>query len=99
MLFLKTPKEIMLAIAQRAKHCRLALNLTQTGLATRSNVSLGSLKRFERTGKISLESLLNLALVLENLNTFDQVFTYQRPKITLDEIIKQQKLPQRGRRK
>jgi transcriptional regulator with XRE-family HTH domain len=44
---------------------RLDKNPTQEGLAKRSGVSLGSLKRFESSGHISLESLLKLALVLE----------------------------------
>lgn len=98
MLSLKTPQEVLFEIAERAKRCRLTLNLTQSGLAKRANVSLGSLKRFESTGKIALESLLKLALVLENLETFDRVFTYQRPLITLDEILKEKNIPKRGRR-
>jgi hypothetical protein len=42
-------------------------------LAKRSGVSLGSLKRFETTGQISLESLLLLADVLNRLDDFDAV--------------------------
>ncbi len=97
MLTLKTPREIQFDIAERAKLCRLELNLTQSGLAKRSGVSLGSIKRFELTGEISLNSLLKLAIVLENLDTFDIVFTKKRPKVTLDEIIKAKKTPKRGR--
>lgn len=40
MLLFKTPSEITLAIAERAKQIRLSLNLTQKGLAQRSNVCL-----------------------------------------------------------
>lgn len=99
MLSLKTPQEVLFEIAERAKRCRLELNLTQAGLAKRANVSLGSLKRFEGTGQISLESLLKLAIILGNLETFDRVFTYQRPKFTLDEILKEKSIPKRGRQK
>jgi len=36
-------------------------------------VSLGSLKRFEGSGQISLESFLKLALVLECLGDFEKL--------------------------
>ena len=55
------------------KKQRKSLGLTQTELATRSGVSLGSLKRFEGSGQIALESLLKLALVLECLEDFSAV--------------------------
>ena len=48
----------MQEIAERAKFRRLEQNLTQEGLALRSGVSLGSIKRFERSGEISLKSLM-----------------------------------------
>jgi len=46
---------------------------TQKELSSRSGVSLGSLKRFESYGQISLESLLKLALVLECLEDFEKI--------------------------
>jgi len=55
---LKTPHDVQREIAGRFKARRLALNLTQEGLAARSGVSWSSLKRFERTGLIALDSLL-----------------------------------------
>lgn len=72
---LLTPYELMGHIAQRAREKRLEFNLTQETLAKRSGVSLGALKKFERTGKISIESLLKLALVLEALAEFDTLFS------------------------
>ncbi len=42
-------------------------------MAERSGVSLGSLKRFENTGKISLEFLLKLMHLLGRLHEFDQL--------------------------
>ena len=68
---LKTPKDIRLDIAAKAKERRLALNISQKELAERSGVSLGSVKRFETSGLISLSSLLELALVLGRLPDFD----------------------------
>jgi len=69
----KTPIEIMQELKAKFRERRKSLGYTQNELATRSGVSLGSLKRFERSGQISLESLLKLALVLECLGDFDIV--------------------------
>ena len=60
---LLTPHDLTLQIAKRAKEKRLFLNLTQLTLSERSDVSFGVIKKFERTGKISVESLLKIALV------------------------------------
>lgn len=62
-------------------------------------MSLGSIKRFERTGQISLESLLKLALVLNSLDSFNSVFAPADLKTfpSLEAIIKQ-KSRKRGRK-
>jgi len=59
------PSDIQDQLRQKFKTRRKQLGYTQTELAERSGVSLGSLKRFETTGRISLESFLKLAFVLE----------------------------------
>ncbi len=64
------PSEVMETLKTKFKQRRKALGYTQPELASRSGVSLGSLKRFERFGQISLESFLKLALVLECLEEF-----------------------------
>ena len=69
----KAPNDIMQELLAKFKERRKSLGYTQTELATRSGVSLGSLKRFEGSGQISLESLLKLALVLECLEDFEEV--------------------------
>lgn len=71
---LKSRQEITQEIASRAKEIRLKQNLTQEGLALRSGVSLGSIKRFERSGEISLKSLIEIAIALGNLDDFDSLF-------------------------
>ena len=60
----KTPQDVMQELKEKYKTRRKQLKLSQQELSTRADVSLGSLKRFETTGKISLESLLKLAFVL-----------------------------------
>lgn len=70
----KKPVDVLQEIAQRHKVLRKQWGYSQSELARRSGVSLGSLKRFETTGQISLESLLLLADVLNRLNDFDALF-------------------------
>jgi transcriptional regulator with XRE-family HTH domain len=72
-VYLKTVQEVRIGIAGRFKARRLDLNLTQRELAARSGVTFSSLKRFEREGLIALDSLLNLALVLNCLDDFDKL--------------------------
>ena len=92
---LDTPLEILEEIRQKAKQRRLEQNLTQEGLAVRSGVSLGSIKRFERTGKISLKSLLDIALVIDALSDFKTIFEAPEP-ISLFNV-KEPKKRQRGK--
>ena len=72
-------REVQTGIAGRFRDRRLAMNLTQRELAARSGVAWSSLKRFEREGLISLDSLLNLALVLDCLDDFDKLAVEIRP--------------------
>ena len=62
------------ALAQRLRELRLLENWSRKTLAERSGVSPASLERFERTGKISLESLLKLTHALGRLHEFEKLF-------------------------
>ena len=73
-LFLVTPNEMAMHIAKQAQTKRLSLNFSQKTLSDRSGVSFGVIKKFERTGKISLESLLKIALTLGTLEEFQDLF-------------------------
>lgn len=86
-----TPEEVALYIALSVKDKRLTLNLSQQSLAQRSGVSWGVIKKFERTGKISLASLLKLALILECLNEFVEIFKQTPSTVlpTLNALLKQ----------
>ena len=59
---IQTPSSMIETIKDSFKQKRLSFNLTQEGLSNKSGVSLGSIKRFETTGQISLESLLTSSL-------------------------------------
>lgn len=64
-LFQKTWMEIDTDIAKRMAQLRKRRKISQKELAVRSGVSLGSLKRFEQSGEISLQSLTKLAIALK----------------------------------
>jgi transcriptional regulator with XRE-family HTH domain len=80
---LKTPSEVRTELAARAKDCRLALNISQKELAERSGVSLGSIKRFEGSGLVSLLALLEIAMVLGHLDGFTGLFAAEREPASL----------------
>ncbi len=84
---INTPYSIMEKLKIKLKHRRLFLNLTQEGLSKRSGVTLGSLKRFESSGHISLEPLLKLAVVLECLDDFKNIANPIKTINSIDEII------------
>lgn len=69
-----TPGEVAANLAERHRQLRKAAGYSQAELAKRSGVSLGSLKRFEQTGRISLENLLRLGYLLDRLEDFTGVF-------------------------
>lgn len=83
---LKTPYEISQELAQKVKNRRKLMKITQEEMAARSGVSLGSVKRFERTGEVSLSSLLKIAMVLDCLGDFSELF--KKPEYTsIEEIL------------
>ena len=61
-------------VAERFRNARRTAKISQMTMAERSGVSLGSIKRFEQTGEISLSSLIKLALVLGYEEDFDDLF-------------------------
>ena len=69
----KKPADWMLEMANRHKILRKQAGFTQSELARRSGVSLGSLKRFETSGQISIQSLFLLIDVLGRLEDFDTI--------------------------
>ena len=69
----KLPIDILKEMAKRLKLLRKEKGLSQTALADRAGVSLGSLKRFESKGLVAFDSLLKLAHVLGHLSDFENV--------------------------
>jgi len=93
-----THQEMSKYIAEQVKAKRLSFNFSQQSLSERSGVSLGVLKKFEQSGKISLESLLKVAFALDNLEEFKELFKQNDLEnlTSLDELLKHKKR-KRGR--
>ncbi|MDA8020192.1 MAG: helix-turn-helix transcriptional regulator [Thermoanaerobaculia bacterium] len=95
----RTPEEVSHNLAARLRRLRLDRGWKQTTLAQRSGVSLGSLRRFESSGAISLANLLKLAFALRRLDDFGDLLR-PPPARTTEELIAQEHdgtQPQRGR--
>lgn len=71
----KTWKEINTEIASNVQKLRKRKKISQKELATRTGVSLGSIKRFEQTGEISLQSLTKIAIALRAEDEMESLFT------------------------
>jgi len=94
---MSSPVDVIRGLSERMKRRRIQHGLTQRELAARSNVSYGSLRLFEESGKISLESLVKIAFVLEAEAEFDHLFP-SRPPQNIDDVV-DRPLRQRVRRK
>ena len=88
-LFQKTWMEIDTDIAKRMAQLRKRRKISQTELAVRSGVSLGSLKRFEQSGEISLQSLTKLAIALEVEGELEDLFS-EVPFASIEEVLNEQ---------
>lgn len=86
MLF-KTTEKIILDVATRFKKIRKVKGITQLDLSKMSNVSYGTIKRFETTGEISLHSLVMLCQALGIENEITKLFE-TIPFTDISELIK-----------
>lgn len=88
-LYQKTWTEINNDIAQKIVRLRKRKKITQKQLAARSGVSLGSPKRFEQSGEISLQSLTKIAIALDVENELEDLFN-NVPFASIEEVINEQ---------
>jgi transcriptional regulator with XRE-family HTH domain len=87
----RMPLEIAREIASRLRARRKERGFSQEELARRSNVSLGSLKRFENKYEIALVSLIKLATALNCEGDFTALFVHKQYRSIQDVIIEQQR--------
>lgn len=85
-------------LAAQARERRLQVGLTQVGLAERSGVALPTLRKFERTGLISLESYLKLQMVLGGLEALIEAAAPPQETFTsIDDVLTADEKPIRKR--
>ncbi|WP_331051445.1 helix-turn-helix transcriptional regulator [Longimicrobium sp.] len=97
---LRTPGEIARSLAARVRELRLQRGWTQQEMAERAGLTLATYRRFERTGRIALDRLLKIAVILDARSGFDQLFALP-PARSLAELAArdQASLRVRGRRR
>lgn len=102
MISLTTPAKVQKKLAEQARARRLHMELTQEGLAERSGVALPTLRKFERTGVLSLESFLKLHMVLGGLEDILKATQIKEPLFSsIDDVLDTYNDPtrKRGKRK
>lgn len=82
----KTPNDIAKELIEKIKQHRKKLKMSQARLATKSGVSLGSIKRFESKYEISLNSFIKILIALNLEQDLENLFT-QKKYNTIDEVI------------
>lgn len=68
-----TANEVMQLLAKKTRILRKQKKLTQKKLSDKSGVAYASIKKFESTGIISLESFLKLCNALGRLNELEAI--------------------------
>lgn len=86
-----TYDEKQLEIAKRFVAIRKSKKVSQQRLSILSQVSYASIRRFEKTGDISLSSLVKLALALQLYDDLDNLFSNHQKYKSIEEIIRDQK--------
>ena len=85
-----TPSDVAIKLAHKLKSIRKRRKITQKQLAARSNVSYATLRKFEKTGQISLESFIKISMELgltSELNNLISVPVYN----SIEEVINEQR--------
>jgi HTH-type transcriptional regulator / antitoxin HipB len=95
-LALLNPAEMGKSLADRAKALRLLKGWTRETLAQRGGVTAASLKRFETTGKASLELVLKVAHALARLDEFGKLLQ-PPPAQSIEELEHRAAAPTRKR--
>lgn len=82
----ETAEELDQKLADRVRNIRKRRSISQQKLAEMSNVSYGSIKRFETSGQISLISLTKIAMALGIADELRNIFS-QVPYRSMEEVL------------
>ena len=89
--------DIKKELVSRVRIRRKEAKTSQIELAERSGVSLGSIKRFESSGEISLSSLFRIAVVLGYEDDFNRLFERKNYQ-SLDDVIQEGEIIEKTKR-
>lgn len=91
--------DICKELAKRLTAVRLQKAWTRETLAKAANVNVHSLKRFERTGQVSLERLIAISEALDLHHEVERLFK-PRHRVDVDnwQAVSQEPLRKRGKR-
>ena len=88
MIAFLTPEDAFLEPSKLLRKQRIVRNMTQAELAQRSGVSVSVLRKFEQTGKISLESFIKLTFVLGLTENLIKALQPHTEFNNMDELLK-----------
>ena len=94
-IVMNSPADTQALIASAAKQARLARNWRLNTLAKRAGIPEGTLKRFERTGEISLRQFLMLVHALGDPESLTRLFLQTLPS-NIEDIAVPQVTRKRG---
>lgn len=86
----ETPSDIAVRLAQKMKSIRKRRKITQQQMAARSNVSYATLRKFEKTGQISLESFIKICMELGLTSELNNLFSTPVYN-SIEEVINEQR--------
>lgn len=86
----ETPSDIAINLANKLKSIRKRRKITQKQLAARSNVSYATLRKFEKTGQISLESFIKISMELGLMNELKDLFSTPVYN-SIEEVVNEQR--------
>jgi len=90
------PDTILKKIAEKVRGKRLDQNLTQRAFAKRAGVGYDAYRKFENTGEVTLRNLVLFAFVLDDTDSFLDLFSRKTWK-SIDEIMKAKEVKKRKR--
>lgn len=88
--FWDTPSDVTERLAKKLRAIRKRKKITQKQLASRSNVSYAPLRKFEKTGQISLESFVKITMKLGVVDEINDLFSQPRYS-SIEEAINDRK--------
>ncbi len=96
---LASPRDLAKLVAQRARARRLSLRRSQANVASAAGVSLPTFKRFEKGDDVGFDVVVKVALALGSEDQVAGLFEPPPARRSIDEILEEQRLPQRARTK